>query len=102
MVCEHLHRTPNVSLVELARAVHYSPFHLSRLFRQEIGATISDHRTNLRVHEVLWRLDAGDRDLHKLAADAGFADHSHMTRTVAARVGRTPSVLRAELASLTR
>lgn len=99
-VCEHLHRSPSRSLAELAGAVHYSPFHLSRMFREEIGTTISAYRRNLRIHEVLLRLDAGERDLHRLAADIGFVDHSHMTRTIVARVGRTPSALRAELAAL--
>ncbi len=99
-VCEHLHRTPASSLADLARAVHYSPFHLSRLFREEIGTTISAYRRNLRIHEVLLRLDAGERDLHGLAADLGFADHSHMTRTIVTRLGCTPSALRAELAAL--
>jgi AraC-like DNA-binding protein len=93
-VCEQLHRTPNLSLVELARSVHYSPFHLSRVFREVTGVTISRYRTQLRIHEVLMRLEEGATDLNRLAAETGFADHSHMTRTLMARLGQTPSALR--------
>jgi AraC-like DNA-binding protein len=96
-VCEQLHRTPNTSLVELARGAHYSPFHLSRVFREVMGVTLSSYRTQLRVHEVLLDLEAGAPDLHRVAADAGFADHSHMTRTLVAVLGGTPSALRDRL-----
>jgi AraC-like DNA-binding protein len=95
-VCEQLHHTPNIGLVDLARAVHYSPFHLSRVFREVMGVTLSRYRTQLRMHEVLMRLD-GAADLNRLAAEAGFADHSHMTRTLVAHLGRTPSALRDRL-----
>jgi AraC-like DNA-binding protein len=97
-VCEQLHHSPNASLVELARAVHYSPFHLSRVFREVMGLTLSRYRTRLRLHDVLTRLD-GASDLNRLAADAGFADHSHMTRTFVTHLGRTPSALRDSLRS---
>jgi AraC-like DNA-binding protein len=97
-VCEQLHRTPNIGLVELARAVHYSPFHLSRVFREVMGVTLSRYRSQLRVHEVLMQLEGAD-DLNRLAAEAGFADHSHMTRTLVAHLGRTPSNLRDSLRS---
>jgi AraC-like DNA-binding protein len=96
-VCEELHQTPNLSLVELARAVHYSPFHLSRVFREVMGVTISGYRTQLRVHQVLMHLESGVSDLNRLAAETGFADHGHMTRTLVARLGKTPSALRDNL-----
>jgi AraC-like DNA-binding protein len=96
---ELLHTTFNerLGLVELARQVGASPYHLSRVFRETTGVTISQYRTRLRVHAVLDRLEAGDDDLATVAADAGFADHSHMTRTVIGLVGARPSDLRTHL-----
>ncbi len=99
-VCRLLQHDTRLGLRELATAVSYSPFHLSRLFRREVGTTLSAYRTNLVVHDVLLRLDAGERDLHRLAADTGFADHSHLTRTVRRTLDATPSALRSELAAL--
>jgi AraC-like DNA-binding protein len=87
-----------LGLVELARRVGASPYHLSRVFREVAGITISQYRTLLRVHAVLDRLDQGD-DLSAVAAATGFADHGHMTRTFTGLFGAPPSALRARLRS---
>ena len=93
--CELLHvADPQMSLIELAHAVAVSPFYLSRIFRRVTGETISQYRMRLRVAEVLERITDGEDDLSAIAASTGFADHSHMTRTVVAHVGQTPSALR--------
>lgn len=93
--CELLHvACPEMSLIELARSVAASPFHLSKVFRRITGMTISQYRIRLRVHEVLDRISRGEDDLSVIAASAGFSDHSHMTRTVVAQLGHTPSGLR--------
>jgi AraC-like DNA-binding protein len=44
-------------------------------------------------------LAGGERDLAWVAADAGFADHSHLCRVLGAETQRTPSWLRAALAA---
>ncbi len=94
-VCELLHDAPpDTSLVELARAVAVSPFHLTKMFRRVTGMTISQYRARLRVQAALARISGGDEDLSRIAASTGFADHSHMTRTIVAQVGHTPSALR--------
>ncbi len=49
------------------------------------------------MHAVLERLDKGDHDLSAVAAETGFADHGHMTRTVTGLLGAAPSVLRSRL-----
>jgi AraC-like DNA-binding protein len=74
-----------------------SPHHLSRVFRSSTGHTISRHRIRLRVRDALERLAGGERDLARLAADAGFVDQSHLTRAVRRETERTPSALRHEL-----
>jgi AraC-like DNA-binding protein len=76
-----------------------SPHHLSRVFRALTGHTISRHRTRLRVRAALERLAGGDHDLARVAADEGFADHSHLCRLIRQETGTTPSALRAQLAS---
>ena len=85
---------PGMSLVELARHVAVSPFHLTKIFRRVTGTTISQYRTRLLVHAVLERICDGDDDLSSIAASTGFADHSHMTRTLVSQLGHTPSALR--------
>ncbi len=86
------------SLPDLARALAISPHHLSRVFREAAGHTISRHRMRLRARSALERLAGGERDLAHLAADLGFADQSHLCRVLRRETGRTPSALRHILA----
>ena len=85
-------------LVDLARLVGASPCHLSRVFREVTGMTLSQYRARLRVHAVLDRLEQGERNLSAVAAATGFSDHGHMTRTVIGHLGDTPSGVRLQLA----
>jgi AraC-like DNA-binding protein len=55
---------------------------------------VSTYRRRLRVRAALERLSGGESDLARLAADAGFADHAHLTREMRALLGTTPSALR--------
>ena len=79
---------------ELARLVSCSPPHLSRVFRQVTGRSLTFHRNELRVRAVLGRLEAGDRGLRSLAAEYGFADQAHLTRVVRRHLHTTPAALR--------
>jgi AraC-like DNA-binding protein len=83
-----------LGLLDLAQEVGSSPYHLSRVFRQVTGTTVSQYRTRLRVHAVVDRLDRGDHDLSAIAAATGFADHGHMTRAVRRHLGAAPSTIR--------
>lgn len=80
-------------LDNLARAVHCSPYHLARQFRTATGTTIGAHLTNLRLTVAIERIERGENDLARLAADLGFASHSHLTARFRERVGRVPSEL---------
>jgi AraC-like DNA-binding protein len=93
--CELIHRPGRkIGLVEIARTVGCSPFHLSRVFHETTGLTIPQYRNRLRTYEALRRLNDGEHDLAAIAAASGFADHSHMTRSIVAQYGDTPSRLR--------
>jgi len=81
-------------LREMARAVGSSPHHLSRVFRRETGRTISGQRTELRLRRAIDLIAQGADDLSRVAVDAGFYDHPHMTRTVRRHTGETPDALR--------
>jgi AraC-like DNA-binding protein len=82
------------SLVDLGRRVGCSPHHLSRLFHEHTGKTLVRYRLELRVHRALDRMRDPDVSLAQVAAEAGFADHAHLTRSVRQLLGTTPSELR--------
>lgn len=92
---EALSLDPSLGLVSLGRVVGASPHHLSRVFRDEVGVSVSRYRRQLRLRRALEELDGS---LARVAADAGFADHAHLAREARALLGATPSELRREVA----
>ncbi|SFW83013.1 AraC-type DNA-binding protein [Amycolatopsis australiensis] len=85
-------------LFPLADSLGVSPYRLSRAFPRELGVSLTRYRNRVRVGRALDRLEAGERGLATLAAELGFADQAHLTRTVREHTGRTPAVLRRLLA----
>lgn len=81
-----------LSLAELARRVHASPYHLARVFKAATGSTVHGHREGLRLRAAADRAVAGHR-LSEVAADLGFASHSHLTARFRRRFGLPPSAL---------
>jgi AraC-like DNA-binding protein len=86
-----------LSLDRLAGALGVSRSHLSRTFHAGTGQTLTAFRRRQRVGLALDRLEAGERDLARLAVELGFADHAHLTRTMRAELGNPPSRLRTNL-----
>lgn len=84
-----------VDLDELATVVGVHPVHLARSFRKHHGCTIGDYVRRLRVDHACERLRSTDDPFAKIAADAGFADQSHLSRTLKRVTGFTPSRYRA-------
>lgn len=81
-------------LVPLARLLGVSPYRLSRAFSQDVGVSLTRFRNRVRVGRVMARIQDGETDLAGLAAELGFADQAHLTRTVRGLVGHTPTALR--------
>ncbi|WP_152363230.1 helix-turn-helix domain-containing protein [Microlunatus speluncae] len=93
-------RHPDASgLLPLARLLAVSPYRLSRAFSTELGVTLTCYRNRVRVAWALDRLEQGTSSLADLAADLGFADQAHLSRTVRQHTGRTPATVRRLLAA---
>lgn len=91
------HFRVNCGLSTLARAVGYSPHHLSRLFKQMTGETISHRRTQLRLASAVSAILDGADDLSRVAVESGFYDHSHMTVAFRSHLGLRPSEVRSSV-----
>jgi len=86
-----------VPLSDIAAAVHLSPFHLTRLFKQTLGVSPHQYLIQVRVNSARSLLTAGsgERSLAEVASAVGFADQSHLTRHFKRLLGVTPKQLRA-------
>lgn len=87
------------SLAGTASDVGYSPFHMARVFRAVTGSSVHEYAERLRLRHALDRVADGERDLSALAAELGYANHSHFTLRFRRMFGRPPSALRAERGS---
>jgi AraC family transcriptional regulator len=85
-----------ITLDDVARAVHASPFHLARVFRQRTGLPVHRYLTRLRLRAAIERLLDGTNDLTTLALELGFSSHSHFTDAFRREFGRAPSEIRRE------
>lgn len=73
------HHDRYISLGDLARLVHLSPFHLNRVFTKEVGMPPHAFQTQLRVTAAKKLIRRG-LALASVAATTGFADQSHFIR----------------------
>ena len=86
-----------LGLTDLAGELGVSAPHLCRVFREESGATIHDHREKLRFAAALDAFERGERDLTTLALDLGYSSHAHFTANFTQSLGQAPSRLRAAI-----
>lgn len=83
-----------LSLGEIARMVHSSPWHLCRVFHARVGVTLHQYRLRLRLNQAADLLMAGEHDLSRLAIRLGFSSHSHFSTSFKGAFGIPPSRLR--------
>ncbi|SEH03306.1 AraC-type DNA-binding protein [Nonomuraea solani] len=81
-------------LLPLAALLNVSPYRLSRAFTRELGISLTHYRNRVRVGQALDRLEQGEASLATLAADLGFSDQAHLTRTIRRHLGHTPTAVR--------
>jgi AraC family transcriptional regulator len=81
----------DLSLAAIGREVGAHPVHVAQVFRRFQGCTIGEYLRRLRVHFACRELAGGDVPLARIAAESGFADQSHFSRTFKALMSMSPS-----------
>jgi len=87
------HYAEDISLEQLAQMVYLSPFHLSRLFREQLGLPPHTYLNQIRVNRAKNLLNTG-LPLTEVAHAVGFADQSHLTKAFKRVVGVPPGQYR--------
>jgi AraC-like DNA-binding protein len=95
-VARMLRADPNAGdLATLARAARLSSSHLSRIFKEQTGVSISRFRNQQRLQRFLHLYGRGRRTTALAAAlDAGFGSYAQFYRVFREQAGRSPSALR--------
>ena len=85
----------DLSLDRLARVAHFSPYHFHRIFRGLVGEGVREHVRRLRLESAAMALKTTDRDVLRIALDAGYNAHEAFTRAFRQMFGVSPSQYRA-------
>jgi AraC family transcriptional regulator len=87
----------SVRLAELAAEVGVHPVHLSRVFHQRLGVTLTTYVRERRLEWASERLLRTDLPPSRIAVAAGFRDHGHFARVFKQATGKTPREFRAAI-----
>lgn len=82
------------TLGEVSRAVGCSPSHLSRAFRQEVGATFRACRMRAQMEHAAALLREGRRSVKEVALTVGYRQVSAFVRRFTRTWGVTPGAYR--------
>ncbi|GAB2575920.1 substrate-binding domain-containing protein [Streptomyces capparidis] len=83
-----------VSRWQVAQAVGLSEDHLSRLFHRELGLTLWEYLTRVRVQRAKERLRQSDDSVQAVARAVGFADRAYFSRVFRKVTGVAPHAYR--------
>ena len=92
--CINCDLSRNIGLVEIAEQAYSSPFHISRIFKENTGIGINQYRNQQRLRLVSLKLLHGFKDLTILANDFGYSSYTHSSYYYKKYYGNTPSQFR--------
>lgn len=88
------HYAESLDVAAIARAVHLSPKHLARCFRQSLGIAPMAYVRRYRLSLARQRLVTTDQPITRIALDTGFREVAHFSRAFRAQFGVSPRILR--------
>ncbi|NQX60787.1 helix-turn-helix transcriptional regulator [Paenibacillus qinlingensis] len=77
-------------LERLATVLYLSPSHISHLFHQETGGTLSEYLTSRRLHEATKLLRSTSLPIQEISKQIGYNSASYFTRVFKRHKGITP------------
>ncbi len=88
------HYSENVSIETLSQISSLSPYHLIRSFHRRVGLPPHRYQRQVRLLKAKQALGRSNLTLAAIAADTGFFDQSHFTRSFKRVFGLTPGQYR--------
>ena len=88
------HSDEDLTVESIAEIAEISASHLAHLFRSEVGMSVRDYLTRVRVTIAQDLLAHTDEKLEAIATSLGFADTSHLAHVFQRITGRPPSAYR--------
>lgn len=89
-------RDEGLSLLEMSRAVGYSPWYCSALFHRVCGCTLKSYAARRRLSQAALEVRSTSRRILDIAVDWGFSSQEAFTRAFREAYGCTPAAYRRE------
>jgi AraC-like DNA-binding protein len=96
------HKTKELSLANVAKAVGVSVFHLSKVFHKSTGLKFTDYIARVRLEDARILLLNPDLRIIDIAYDVGFQSLTQFNRTFKRVFRQTPTEFRADLGTQKR
>jgi two-component system response regulator YesN len=85
-----------LALAEIAKASHLSVSRLAHLFKEQMGITLIDYVTGVRIEQAKELLLGTDQSCTEICFQVGYSNQSYFTRTFKSVVGLTPRQFRVQ------
>jgi two-component system response regulator YesN len=79
-----------LSLIDIASNLYIHPNYLSRLFKAQVGLSITDYSIKLRMEKAKKILQQSNAKMYEVAEMVGYASAAHFNRTFKKYFGVTP------------
>ena len=80
-----------ISVAEIARAVGYSPYYLSHLFKEKMGITLQEYIANKRIELAKERMKLNRFTVTEVSEQLGYSNLQTFSRTFKQKTGQTPT-----------
>ncbi len=87
---ELIRREPTLERAQLASRLGTTSGRLGKLFKAEMGFSVTDYRNRLRLESFLALVDRSGGNLLEAAMDAGFGSYAQFHRVFRSLLGATP------------
>lgn len=77
-------------LEDMAKSLHLSPYHLSHLFKEATGISITEYITTRRIHQSVLLLTTTNKPVSLIAEEIGLVSASYFCKIFKAHMGITP------------
>jgi two-component system response regulator YesN len=84
-----------ITLADIAKASHLSVSRLAHIFKEQMGITIIDYLTSVRIERAKQLLLATEQSCTEICFQVGYNNQSYFSRTFKDLVGMTPRQFRA-------
>ncbi|MHC5083027.1 MAG: helix-turn-helix domain-containing protein [Planctomycetota bacterium] len=85
-----------ITLADIAKISHLSVSRMAHLFRKQMGITVIDYLTNIRINHAKRMLLTTEENCTRICYEVGYNNQSYFTRVFKQIVGMTPRQFRVQ------